>query len=105
MDELWVCKDFTAREQRQVRTSNVLLICGIAFATLASMHGLDMWLGHPDFVERHTIVGGALIWLIEQMRRISVLPTSTMHHVKHSHHGGITVKPFLFLAIRMRTLG
>ena len=47
----WGRKDLTPREARQVRTANVLLLCTILFATLASFYGTALWIEHPDLGE------------------------------------------------------
>ena len=41
--ELWGRHDLTPREQRQVRTSNVLLIYAIAFVILPAIYGIANW--------------------------------------------------------------
>ena len=51
--ELWRRHDLTPKEQRQVRTSNVLLIYAIAFATLSAIYGIANWTEHPDLMTKH----------------------------------------------------
>ena len=53
MNQLWGRLDLKPREARQLRTANVLLIYTIAFATLAVMSGLSMWVEYPDLVRGH----------------------------------------------------
>ena len=36
-----------------MRTSNVLLIYAIAFATLSAIYGIASWTEHPDLITRH----------------------------------------------------
>ena len=96
--------DLTPREQRQIRTANVLLIDGIAFATLATFYGIHMWLEHPDLIQRHFQVGAVSIWLIEQLERLVATPVASTHRVRHCHFGGKAVKPIRLVAIRLPAL-
>ena len=50
---LWGRHDLTPKEQRQVRTSNALLVYAIAFAIFSSVYGIANWTEHPDLISRH----------------------------------------------------
>ena len=101
---LWGRTDLTPREQRQIRTANVLLIYAIAFATLATFYGIHMWLEHPDLIQRHFEVGAVSIWLLEQLEHLVAIPVASTHRVRHCHFGGKAVKPTRLVAIRLLAL-
>ena len=103
-DSLWGRSDLTRKEHVQVRTANVLLIYAIAFATLATFYGIDMWMEHPDTQMAHHDVGAPSIWFLEQVLRLKALPTTRSHSVQHNHYYGVSKKPTCLLAIRMPTL-
>ena len=84
---IWGRKDLTPREARQVRTANVLLICTLIYATMASMYGIAMWIEHPDLTARRRTkgnpddpsAGAPSIWLLAATRRLAALPTTKEH--------------------------
>ena len=94
----------TPREQRQIRTANVLLIYAIAFATFAAFYGIHMWLEHPDIIQRFFDVGAASIWLLEQLECLVASPVTSTHRVRHSNFGGKAVEPARLVAIRFPAL-
>ena len=91
--ELWGRHDLTPKEQRQVRTSNVLLIYAIAFATLSAIYGIANWTEHPDLMTKHAWLADPSIWITEQIRRIQALPNAQVHQLQHCTFGGRTRKP------------
>ena len=103
-EQLWGRSDLTMREHRQVRTANVLLIFAIAYATLATFYGIDMWIEHPDILPSHTLKGAPSIWFLEQLSRLEKLPTTSVHHCPHSRFGGRSHKPTRLFAVRLPTL-
>ena len=100
----WGRTDLTPREQRQIRTANVLLVYAIAFTTPAIFYGVHMWLEHPDLTQRHFHVGAASIWLIEQLERLIATPVASTHRVRRNHFGGKAIKPTRLVAIRLPAL-
>ena len=99
--ELWGRHDLTPREQRQVRTSNVLLIYAIAFATLSAIYGIANWTEHPDLIARHVWLAAPSTWITEQLRRLQALPNTQAHHFQHRRFGGATRKPTRLLSVNM----
>ena len=98
---LWGRHDLTPKEQRQVRTSNVLLIYAIAFATLSAIYGIASWTEHPDLITRHEWLSAPSIWLLEQIRRIQALPNAHAHRLQHCTFGGRTRKPTRLLTVNL----
>jgi hypothetical protein len=84
--------DLTPREQRQIRTANVLLMYAIAFATRATFYGVHMWLEHPDLTQKHFQVGAASIWLLEQLERLNATPVASTHRVRHNYFLGKAIR-------------
>ena len=99
--ELWGRHDLTPREQRQVRTSNVLLIYAIAFATLSAIYGIANWTEHLDLSARHAWLAAPSIWITEHFRRPQALPNTQAHHLQRCRFGGATRKPTRQLTINM----
>ena len=103
--ELWGRRDLTPREQRQIRTANVLLIYTIAFATLCLFHGIGMWIEHPDKFARHERSSAPSIWYLEAIQRLlCITQVVTYHKVQHNQYGGRSIKPTRIFAIRLPTL-
>ena len=99
--ELWGRHDLTPREQRQVRTSNVLLIYAIAFAILSAIYGIANWTEHPDLISRHACLSAPSIWITEHVRRLQALPNVQAHHLQHCTFGGATRKPTRLMSVNM----
>ena len=99
--ELWGRHDLTPKEQRQVRTSNVLLIYAIAFATLSAIYGIAKWTEHPDLITRHAWLSAPSIWITEQIRWIQALPNVQAHQLQHCTFGGRTRKPTRLMTVNM----
>ena len=99
--ELWGRHGLTPREQRQVRTSNVLLIYAIAFATPSAICGIANWTEHPNLISRHAWLSAPSIWITEQLRRLQALPNVRAHHLQHCRFGGATRKPTRLLSVTM----
>ena len=99
--ELWGRHDLTPREQRQVRTWNVLLIYAIAFATLSATYGIGNWTEHPDFITKHAWLAAPSIWITEQIRRLQALPNVQAHQLQHFTFGGATRKPTRRMTVTM----
>ena len=99
--ELWGRHDFTPREQRQVRTSNVLLIYAIAFATLSATYGIANWTEHPDLITKLAWLAAPSIWITEQIRRVQALPNVQAHHLQHCRSGGAICKPTRLMSVNM----
>ena len=93
---------FTPREQRQVRTSNVLFIYAIAFATLSATYGIANWTEHPDVITKHAWLAAPSIWITEQIRRVQALPNVQAHHLQHCRSGGATCKPTRLMSVNIR---
>ena len=53
----WGRTDLTPKEDRQVRTANVLLTYTIAFATLVFFCGIGAWVEHPGLLPSTTCLG------------------------------------------------
>ena len=87
---LWGRHDLTPKEQRQVRTANVLFVYVIVVATLSSVYGIAKWTEHPDLITRHVWFSARSIWLTEQTRRLQVLPNVHSHKLQHCIYGGKT---------------
>ena len=97
---MWGRHDLTPKEERQVRTSNVLLIYAIAFATLSAIYGIANWTEHPDLITRHAWLAAPSIWITEQIRR-HALPNAQAHHLQHCTFGGRTRKPTRLMTVNM----
>ena len=100
--ELWGRHGLTPKEQRQVRTSNVLLIYAIAFANFSAIYGIANWTDHPDLISRHAWLSAPSIWITEQVRRLQVLPNVQAHHIQHCKFGGATRKPTRLMSVNMK---
>ena len=46
---IWGRHDLMPKEQRQLRTANMLLVYATAFAILSAVYGIAKWTEHPDF--------------------------------------------------------
>ena len=99
--ELWGRHVSTPREQRQVRTSNVLLIYAIASATLSATYGIANSTEHPNLITRHAGLAAPSIWITEQIRRLQALPNVQAHHLQHCTFGGATRKPTRLMSVNM----
>ena len=84
---LWGRHDLSPKEQRQVRTANVLLVYAIAFATLSAVYGIANWTEHPDLLTRYSWLTAPSIWLTEETRRLQVLPNVHSHRLQHCTDG------------------
>ena len=84
-----------------MRTSNVLLIYAIAFATLSSIYGIANWTEHPDLMSRHAWLAALSIWITEQVRRLQALPNVQAHHLQHCRFGGATRKPTRLMSVNV----
>ena len=99
---LWGRHDLTPKEQRQVRTSNTLLVYAIAFATLSSVYGIANWTEHPDLISRHAWLAAPSIWILEQVRRLQAILNVHSHHLQHCKFVGATRKPTRFMTVNMQ---
>jgi len=84
-----------------VRTSNVLLIHAIAFATFSAIYGIANWTEHPDLMTKHAWLAAPSIWITEQIRRIQALPNAQAHQLQHCTFGGRTRKPTRLMTVNM----
>ena len=91
----------TPREQRQVRTSDVLLIYAIAFVILSAIYVIANWTEHPDLISRHAWLSASSIWITEQVERLQALPHVQAHHLQHCTFGGATRKPTRVMSVSM----
>ena len=99
----WGRHDLTPKEQRQVRTANVLLVYAIAFASLSSVYGISNWAEHPDVITRHAWLSAPSIRITEQTRRFQALPNVHSHNLQHCTFGGTTRKPTRLMIVNMKT--
>ena len=98
---LWGRHDLTPKEQRQVRTANMLLVYAISLATLSAIYFIANWTEHPSLLTRHSWLSAPSIWSTEQTRRLQVLPNGHSHKLQHCKCGSRTRKPTRILTVNM----
>ena len=59
---------------------------------------------HPDVIEGphgQDSKEAPSVWFLEQLQRLRLLPTITIHHTPHANYGGYSVKPTRIMAVRL----